>query len=206
MNEALGLYSSGPTIGSSLTGLIPALDFMSASRLYPDHAGTRGRHRLRELEGRILPTCKERGDGCEARPLSVPTLHCHVATTIGRMNGQFELNVFKPLVICIVLYSVRLLADASRSFERDLVAGLTANEDKIASVMRESLMLVPCLIPRIGYDAASRVAENVHEKGLRLRESAVELGVVSEEEIERLERPELMVGVEMYKPRAEFIG
>ena len=122
--------------------------------------------------------------------------------SIGGMNGQFELNVFKPLIIRNVLHSIRLLADASRSFERNLVAGLTANEDKIASIMQESLMLVTCLNPRIGYDAASRVAKNAHKKGLTLRESAVELGALSGEEFDRLVRPELMVGPEEYVPKA----
>ncbi|KFY08291.1 hypothetical protein V492_06360 [Pseudogymnoascus sp. VKM F-4246] len=127
----------------------------------------------------------------------------HHATTIGGMNGQFELNVFKPLIIRNVLHSIRLLADASRSFERNLVAGLTANEEKIASIMQESLMLVTCLNPRIGYDAASRVAKNAHKKGLTLRESAVELGALSAEEFDRLVRPELMVGPEEYVPKTK---
>lgn len=130
----------------------------------------------------------------------------HVATTIGGMDGNFELDVFKPLIIRDVLHSVRLLAGASRPFERDLVPGLTANEDKIASAVQESLMPVTCLNPKIRYDAASLVAKNAHEKGMMLREPAVELGVVSEREIERLVRPEMMVGAEVYKPRAEFIG
>lgn len=127
----------------------------------------------------------------------------HHATTIGGMNGQFELNVYKPLIIRNVLHSVRLLADASRSFERNLVAGLTANEEKIASIMQESLMLVTCLNPRIGYDAASRVAKNAHKKGLTLRESAVELGALSAEEFDRLVKPELMVGPEDYVPKTK---
>ncbi|OBT54706.1 fumarate hydratase, class II [Pseudogymnoascus sp. 24MN13] len=127
----------------------------------------------------------------------------HHATTIGGMNGQFELNVFKPLIIRNVLHSIRLLADASRSFEKNLVAGLTANEEKIASIMQESLMLVTCLNPRIGYDAASRVAKNAHKKGLTLRESAVELGALSAEEFDRLVRPELMVGPEEYVPKTK---
>lgn len=92
----------------------------------------------------------------------------HVATTISGIEGQFELSVLKPLIIRNILCSVCLLADASCSFERNLVAGLTANEKKIASVVQESLMLVTCLNPRIGYDAASRVAKNAHEKGLRV--------------------------------------
>ncbi|KND88348.1 Fumarate hydratase, mitochondrial [Tolypocladium ophioglossoides CBS 100239] len=89
------------------------------------------------------------------------------------MNGQFELNVYKPL---------------------NLVAGLQANEEKIASIMKESLMLVTCLNPKIGYDMASKVAKNAHKKGLTLKESALELKALTEDEFDVLVKPELMVG------------
>jgi fumarate hydratase class II len=123
------------------------------------------------------------------------------ATTVGGMNGQFELNVFKPLMIRNLLHSIRILSDGMNSFEKNLVHGLQANEKKITSIMKESLMLVTCLNPKIGYDMASKVAKNAHKKGLTLKESAMELKALTEEEFDALVRPELMVGPEEYKPK-----
>jgi len=125
----------------------------------------------------------------------------HAATTIGGMNGQFELNVFKPLIIRNLLHSIRILSDGMRSFEKNLVVGLKANEDKIKSIMGESLMLVTCLNPKIGYDMASKVAKNAHKKGLTLKESAMELKALSEEDFDKLVRPELMIGPEEYREK-----
>ena len=117
------------------------------------------------------------------------------------MNGQFELNVFKPLVIRNLLHSIRILSDGMRSFEKNLVVGLQANEEKISSILKESLMLVTCLNPKIGYDMASKVAKNAHKKGLTLKESAMELKALSEEDFDRLVKPELMIGPEEYKAK-----
>lgn len=119
----------------------------------------------------------------------------------GGMNGQFELNVFKPLVIRNLLHSIRILSDGMRSFEKNLVVGLQANEEKISSILKESLMLVTCLNPKIGYDMASKVAKNAHKKGLTLKESAMELKALSEEDFDRLVKPELMIGPEEYKAK-----
>ncbi|PYH45364.1 fumarate hydratase [Aspergillus saccharolyticus JOP 1030-1] len=109
----------------------------------------------------------------------------HVAATIGGMNGQFELNVFKPLMISNLLHSVRILADGMKSFEKNLVHGLEANEPRINSLLHESLMLVTCLNPVIGYDMASKVAKNAHKKGLTLKQSAMELKALSEEDFDK---------------------
>ncbi|KAL3473469.1 fumarate hydratase class II [Aspergillus californicus] len=117
----------------------------------------------------------------------------HVAATIGGMNGQFELNVFKPLMIRNLLHSVRILADGMKSFEKNLVVGLEANEPRINTLLHESLMLVTCLNPVIGYDMASKVAKNAHKKGLTLKQSAMELKALSEEEFDKHVRPELML-------------
>ncbi|KAL4944098.1 hypothetical protein BDV06DRAFT_188086 [Aspergillus oleicola] len=117
----------------------------------------------------------------------------HVAATIGGMNGQFELNVFKPLMIRNLLHSVRILADGMKSFEKNLVLGLEANEPRINSLLHESLMLVTCLNPVIGYDMASKVAKNAHKKGLTLKQSAMELKALSEEDFDKYVRPELML-------------
>lgn len=146
------------------------------------------------MPGKLNPT------QCEALTMvCAQVMGNNVATTIGGMNGQFELNVYKPLMICNLLHSSRLLADGMRSFEKNLVAGLRANEDKIASIMKESLMLVTCLNPKIGYDMASKVAKNAHKKGLTLKQSALELGALTEDEFDALVRPELMIGPKPYK-------
>lgn len=146
------------------------------------------------MPGKVNPT------QCEALTMvCAQVMGNHVATTIGGMNGQFELNVYKPLMIRNLLHSSRLLSDGMRSFETNLVAGLQANEDKISSIMKESLMLVTCLNPKIGYDMASKVAKNAHKKGLTLKESALELEALTEAEFDELVRPELMVGPKPYK-------
>ncbi|EAW15538.1 class II fumarate hydratase [Aspergillus fischeri NRRL 181] len=117
----------------------------------------------------------------------------HVAATVGGMNGQFELNVFKPLMIRNLLHSVRILSDGMKSFEKHLVEGLEANEPRINTLLHESLMLVTCLNPVIGYDMASKVAKNAHKKGITLKESAMELKALSEEDFDKHVRPELML-------------
>ncbi|KAL4898807.1 L-Aspartase-like protein [Aspergillus ambiguus] len=117
----------------------------------------------------------------------------HVAATVGGMSGQFELNVFKPSMIRNLLHSVRILADGMNSFETNLVHGLDANEQRIDTLLHESLMLVTCLNPVIGYDMASKVAKNAHKKNLTLKQSAMELKALSEEDFDKYVRPELML-------------
>ncbi|KAF2131012.1 fumarate hydratase [Dothidotthia symphoricarpi CBS 119687] len=115
------------------------------------------------------------------------------ATTFAGSQGNFELNVFKPVMIRNLLHSSRLLADAMRSFEKNLVAGLEADEKRIGSLLTESLMLVTCLNPVIGYDAASKTAKYAHKKGMTLKEAAMELKVISSEDFDKHVRPELMI-------------
>jgi len=117
----------------------------------------------------------------------------NVATTFAGSQGNFELNVFKPVMIRNLLHSTRLLADGMRSFEKNLVEGLEADEKRIETIMKESLMLVTCLNPIIGYDMASKVAKNAHKKGLTLKESAMELEALSSEDFDKYVRPELMI-------------
>ncbi|KAK0507380.1 hypothetical protein JMJ35_010418 [Cladonia borealis] len=117
----------------------------------------------------------------------------HTAVTIAGMNGQFELNVFKPVLIRNLLHSIRILSDGMRSFEKNLVVGIEADEKRINTLLHESLMLVTCLNPVIGYDAASKVAKNAHKKGITLKESAMELKALSEEDFDKYVRPELML-------------
>lgn len=118
----------------------------------------------------------------------------HSTITFAGASGQFELNVFKPVMVSNLLSSVRLLADGAKSFRIHCVEGIKANEKRIEQLMKESLMLVTALNPKIGYDSASKVAKNAHKKGITLKESALELGVLTSEEFDEWVRPEKMIG------------
>jgi fumarate hydratase class II len=107
-------------------------------------------------------------------------------------QGHFELNVFKPVLAYAMLQSIRLMADAARSFTDNCVTGIRANEPRIRELMQRSLMLVTALSPKIGYDKAAQVAKAAHANGTTLREEAVRLGFVSGAEFDRLVRPERM--------------
>ncbi len=109
-------------------------------------------------------------------------------------QGHFELNVYKPMMAYNVLQSIQLLSDAAVSFTDNCVAGLQANEDRIAKIMRESLMLVTALAPKIGYDNATTVAKTAHKNGTTLKEEAVALGFVDEDTFDKIVRPETMIG------------
>jgi fumarate hydratase class II len=108
-----------------------------------------------------------------------------VTVGIGAASGNFELNVFKPVIIHNVLQSIRLLADASRSFERFCAAGIAPNRDRIADNLERSLMLVTALNPHIGYDNAARIAKKAHKENTTLREAALALGLVSGEDFDK---------------------
>jgi fumarate hydratase, class II len=116
------------------------------------------------------------------------------AVTVAGSQGQFELNVFKPVLAHCLLQSVRLLGDAVRSFTDNCVVGIRANEARIRELMGRSLMLVTALAPTIGYDNATKVAKAAHANGTTLREEAVRLGFVTGAEFDRLVRPEKMTG------------
>ena len=109
-------------------------------------------------------------------------------------QGHFELNVMKPMMAYNVLQSMQLIGDASSAFTDNCVQGITANEERIEKLMRESLMLVTALAPTIGYDNATTVAKTAHKNGTTLKEEAVKLGVVDEETFEKVVRPENMIG------------
>ena len=117
----------------------------------------------------------------------------HTAITIAASQGHFELNVYKPVLVYDMLQSIRLLADAARSFTDNCVTGIRANEKRIRELMQGSLMLVTALAPKIGYDNAAKVAKAAHERGTTLREEAVRAGFVTEAEFNRLVRPEKMI-------------
>ncbi len=118
----------------------------------------------------------------------------HVAVTIGGATGHFELNVFKPLIVHNVLNSVRLLADACESFTDHCVSGLEADMKQIRSHLERSLMLVTALNPYIGYEKAALIAKTAHKKGTTLREEAINLGLLSGEEFDKIVKPQDMVG------------
>ena len=116
-----------------------------------------------------------------------------VAINIGGASGNFELNVFKPLIIHNFLQSVRLLADGMLSFEEHCARGIEANIGRINELMQRSLMLVTALAPHIGYDKAARIAKRAHREGTTLKEAALAYGYVSAEDFDRWVRPENMV-------------
>jgi fumarate hydratase class II len=116
----------------------------------------------------------------------------HTTVTVAASQGPLELNVFKPVLVYNVLQSIRLLADASRSFTDRCVVGIRADETRIGELMQRSLMLVTALTPKIGYDNAAKIAKAAHANGTTLREEAVRLGLISAEDFDRLVRPEQM--------------
>jgi fumarate hydratase class II len=109
-------------------------------------------------------------------------------------QGHFELNVYKPMIAYNVLQAMTLIGDASASFTDNCVVGILANEERIARLMRESLMLVTALAPTIGYDKATTVAKTAHKQGTTLREAAVQLGFVDEATFDRVVQPAEMLG------------
>ncbi len=118
----------------------------------------------------------------------------HVTVTIAGSQGHLELNVFKPVMIYNLLQSIRLLADSAVSFADNCVVGIEANEERIAALMRESLMLVTALNPHIGYDNAAKVAKQAFADGSTLKAAAVALGFLTEEQFDEWVRPENMIG------------
>ena len=109
-------------------------------------------------------------------------------------QGHFELNVFKPMIAYNVLQAMTLIGDASASFADNCVVGIRADEERIARLMRESLMLVTALAPTIGYDKATTVAKTAHKNGTTLREEAIRLGFVDAETFDRVVQPADMLG------------
>ncbi|KIX99975.1 uncharacterized protein Z520_04613 [Fonsecaea multimorphosa CBS 102226] len=140
------------------------------------------------MPGKVNPT------QCEAMTMvCAKVVGNHAAITLGGLSGQFQLNAFKPLLISDFLHSVRILSDAMRSFEKNLLEGLRADEKRISFLLGQSLMLVTCLSGRLGYDLASKVAKHAYKNDLTLKESALELNALSGEEFDLLVRPEKMI-------------
>ena len=140
------------------------------------------------MPGKVNPT------QCEALTMvCARVMGNDVAIGIAGASGNFELNVYKPVIIYSLLQSIRLLADASRSFNDHCVAGMKPDERRVAELLERSLMLVTALAPIIGYDTAAKVAKTAHEKGQTLKEAALELGVIDAEAFDRAVRPEDMI-------------
>ncbi|ACI99261.1 class II fumarate hydratase [Rhodospirillum centenum] len=118
----------------------------------------------------------------------------HVTISQAGATGHFELNVFKPVMIYNLLQSIRLIADACRSFTENCVVGIEANRERIDRLMHESLMLVTALNPHIGYDNAAKIAKKAHKEGTTLMRAGIELGLLTEEQFRQWVRPEDMVG------------
>lgn len=114
--------------------------------------------------------------------------------TFAGSQGQFELNVYRPVVAYNVLQSIRLLADAADSFTRHLLDGLAPRPDNLAAGVERSLMLVTALAPAIGYDRAAAIAKDAHTRGITLRQAALESGAVTAADYDRLVRPQDMLG------------
>jgi fumarate hydratase, class II len=141
------------------------------------------------MPGKVNPT------QCEAMTmLCCQVFGNDVALTVGAASGNFELNVFKPLIIHNFLSSVRLLADGMRSFDTHCARGIEVNAPRIAELVARSLMLVTALSPHIGYDRASEIAKQAHHMGTSLREAALALGYVTDAQFDAWVRPEDMVG------------
>jgi len=117
-----------------------------------------------------------------------------MAVAVGGSSGNFELNVFKPVIIFNVLNSIRLLSDACESFTDHCVSGIKVNRKKIKEYLDKSLMLVTALNPHIGYDKAAKIAKYALEKDMTLKEAAIELKILDAKTFDKIVRPELMIG------------
>ena len=117
-----------------------------------------------------------------------------VAVTVAGSQGNFELNVFKPVMIRNVLHSVAIVSDVCHTFREFCVEGIRPNRPRIARLVNDSLMLVTALSPKIGYDKAAEIAKKAHQGGTSLKEAALALGYLTEREYDETVRPERMVG------------
>jgi fumarate hydratase class II len=141
------------------------------------------------MPGKVNPT------QCEAMTMvCAQVMGNDVSVGIAAASGNFELNVFKPVLIHNVLQSVQLLGDACDSFDKNCAQGIEPNRERIEQNLRDSLMLVTALNPKIGYDNAAKVAKKAYTDGTTLKQAAVELDLLSEDEFGEHVRPEKMIG------------
>jgi fumarate hydratase, class II len=139
------------------------------------------------MPGKVNPTQSE-----AMTMVAVQVFGNDAAVTFAGSQGNFELNVFKPVMIHNLLHSTRLLHDACHGFVEYCIKGIELNRKQIERYVEDSLMLVTALNPHIGYDKAAKVAKNAHQKGISLKASAVELGYLSSEEFDRWVNPQEM--------------
>jgi fumarate hydratase class II len=139
------------------------------------------------MPGKVNPTQAE-----ALTMVATQVIGNNAAVLMAASQGHFELNVFKPVIALNVLQSIRLTADAMRSFAENCVAGIEADEKRIADLMGRSLMLVTALAPTIGYDNAAKIAKTAHKNGTTLRDEAIKSGLVSEADYDRIVKPEDM--------------
>ncbi len=141
------------------------------------------------MPGKVNPT------QCEAMTMvAVQVMGNDTAIGIAASQGNFELNVFKPVIIYNFLQSLRLLSDSMESFNTHCAIGIEPNREKIDYYLHHSLMLVTALNPHVGYENAAKIAKNAHKKGISLKESAVELKLLSAEDFDKFVVPEKMIG------------
>ncbi|MGL4483605.1 MAG: lyase family protein, partial [Anaerovoracaceae bacterium] len=140
------------------------------------------------MPGKVNPT------QCEALSMvCCQVMGNDVTVTLAASQGNYQLNVYMPVIIYNVLQSIKLLSDAVNSFNRNCVTGIKANEKRIEEQLKKSLMLVTCLVPKIGYDKAAKIALAAHKNGTTLREEAAKSGSISEKDFDEIVIPEKMV-------------
>ncbi|KAF7978856.1 hypothetical protein HWV62_44325 [Athelia sp. TMB] len=142
------------------------------------------------MPGKVNPT------QCEAVTMvAAQVMGNQTAVSVGGSMGQFELNVFKPVIIKNVLQSIRLLSDGGLvDYKRNCVVGIVANEKRIGHLLNESLMLATILNSHLGYDNVAKAAKKAHKEGTTLKEATTTLGFLTAEEFDQKVRPELMLG------------
>ena len=140
------------------------------------------------MPGKVNPT------QCEALTMiACQVIGNHHAITLGGMNGHFQLNVFRPLIIRNIIESVNLINDGVNSFIDNCLIGIEANKQRISELLNNSLMLVTALNPYIGYDNAAKIAKKAHKEGTTLKEAALALGLVTKEQFAQWVDPQKMV-------------
>jgi fumarate hydratase class II len=140
------------------------------------------------MPGKVNPTQSE-----AMTMVCVETIAADTAITIAGSQGNFELNVFKPLMIYNLLHAIDLLSDACRSFTDHCVVGIEANRERITQLLKESLMLVTALNEVIGYSKAAEIAQKAHKENKTLRQAAIDSGYITGEKFDEVVRPEKMI-------------
>jgi fumarate hydratase class II len=140
------------------------------------------------MPGKVNPTQSE-----AMTMVCVQVMGNDAAISFADSQGNFELNVFKPVIIHNLLHSITLLSDACVLFAKYCVDGIEPNREKIKQYLESSLMLVTALSPHIGYDKAAKVAKYAHEKGITLRQACEQLGFLKAEDFDRFVQPEKMI-------------